>query len=205
MMPTSTTSTQAARATDARGDDQPAPCTNGDNDENHFDAFKHHRLEGSQARDPVWHGPGPALFVLEGRLLVGEGEFFVVQRNEPSRPEYGLAQPPQAEQAEAHADPELQQVMGNFIIGIRVSQPHHEYRKAAKWPAAAGRQPRSVPTASTIVKASTTSTRDAKRRADGRSGNVQAAKVKRGFSFRLGVVFTTTYLSRCRLYDICQA
>ena len=97
-IPISSTRAHAAKCTIAAGRDEASAGPNRNHDEHHFKALQHDCLESRQPRNPVEVCLVPTLGVVKARLLLRKRLGLVVQRDDPTGPENGLAQPTQAKQ-----------------------------------------------------------------------------------------------------------
>jgi hypothetical protein len=150
----------------AGGNEHSATGTHRNHDEHHFKSFEKDRLEGRDSRDPVEPRLAAACLFAQFRGLDRERRRLIMERDDPRRTQDRLSQPPHAEQQEQDANDELQEVQRHMIEqGPSAITMSASTARPARTPRPAGRQPRTIATASTIVSASTASTSEARKAA----------------------------------------
>ena len=133
-----------------------------DHDQHHLGSFEEHTFEGHGKTDtvvtPTW--AIPAVLVELGHRL-GVDLVLVVLRLVPARSEDGLAQPAQPEHEQESADDHPERVDRDVAQerDAHSAHEHSEDHRGGAGPENAERQPRLTPAATTMVSASTISTR----------------------------------------------
>src|SRR5206468_2971780 len=144
--------------------------TDGDDDEDNLQPLEHDGLEGGRDRDGVPSDIARECFPAQSVGLLSEGFRLVVERDGAGRSQDRFAQPAHAEEQKQDPDHKLEH--GDRDDAERRTKEGDKRRLPRKAtsaassstpmlvPSMADRQPRTVPTASTIVSASINSTSD---------------------------------------------